>query len=311
MSARTERNSRGFVLLMTLVVLAIAGTIMATSARRSGLRALDTREHVRRLQLRWASISCRDITFANAGDIFNTASEYQPIKSIQVRSSITLGSIDFDLILSDEQAKANINLLAARLGPKGLTAAMRELQADQREILQVMLKPGKKRQNLQFTPESRRERRRAQKHNIPENVPIVYESYDQVYRYDHPSQLLRYKQDETSPSDRITFWGNGKLNLARAEVETLRSVLTGLVTEAQIISLANCDPSDPTFALAKVIDTSELDTEKASVVTMLLTDKSECYSLWVIGNVPSRRYYRLFIADEQIHPAKRSSSFYW
>ncbi len=266
---------------------------------------------VRQVQLRWGAISCRDIAFANAGDIFDEASEYQPIKSRQVRKPITLGSIRFDLILSDEQAKANINLLAARFGAQGLTAAMRELQADQREILQVMLKPGKKHQSIDFAPKSRRGRKRSQKDKLPATVPIVYESYDQLFRFDHPSQLLRIKQEEISPTDRITFWGNGKLNLARADVETLRSVLTGLVTEDQIVTLANCDPADSTFSLQQVIDTSELDTEKAELLTILLTDESECFSLWVIGSLPTRRYYRLFIDDKTIHPGKRSSSFYW
>lgn len=311
MSASSGRKNRGFVLLMVLVVLVIAGTILATSARRSGQRALDTKELVRQVQLRWGAISCRDVVFFNVSDIFEQASEYQDIKSRQVRKPITLGSIQFDLILSDEQAKANINLLAARFGSQGLTAAMRELQADQREILQVFLKPGKKHQSIQFTPKSKRGRKRSKKDKLPTTVPIVYESYDQVFRYDHPRQLLREKQDEISPIDRITFWGNGKLNLARADVETLRAVLTGLVTEDQIVTLANCDPTDPTFSLQQVIDTSELDTEKAELLTILLTDKSECFSLWVIGSVPTRRYYRLFIADKTIHPAKRSSSFYW
>ncbi len=311
MSSGTKRGNRGFVLLMVLLVLAIAGTILATSARRSGQRALDTIEQVRRVQLRWGSISCRDIVFTNANDIFKKAAEYQPIKSRQVRSSVTLGLIRFDLILSDEQAKANINLLAARLGSQGLAAAMRELQADQRKVLQVWLQPGKKHESLQFAPRVRRDRRRAVKNNIPVTVPVVYESYDQVFRYDHPRQLLSEDPEQISPSDRITCWGDGKLNLARADVETLRSILTGLVTEDQIVTLANCDPSDPTFSLQQVIDTSELDTEKAALLTILLTDKSECFSLWVIGSVPTRRYYRFFIADKNIHPAKRSSSFYW
>jgi len=311
MSVGSGRKKRGFVLLMVLVVLAIAGTILATSARRSGQRALDTKELVRQIQLRWGAISCRDIVFSNVSDIFEHAAEYQDIKSRQVRKPITLGSVKFDLILSDEQAKANINLLAARFGSQGLTAAMRELQADQREILQVFLKPGKKHQSIQFTTKSKRGRKRSKKNELPATVPIVYESYDQLFRYDHPSQLLRIKQEEISPTDRITFWGNGKLNLARADVETLRSVLSGLVTEDQIVTLANCDPADPTFSLQQVIDTSELDTEKAELLTILLTDESECFSLWVIGSVPTRRYYRLFIADKDIHPAKRSSSFYW
>ncbi len=311
MSAGSGRKNHGFVLLMVLVVLAIAGTILATSARRSGQRALDTIEQVRQVQLRWGSISCRDIAFTNASDIFEQAAEYQDIKSRQVRKPITLGSIQFDLILSDEQAKANINLLAARFGSQGLTATMRELQADQREILRVMLKPGKKHESLQFAPRSKRGRKRAERNKIPTAVPVVYESYDQLFLFDHPSQLLREDPEQISPSDRITFWGDGKLNLARADVETLRAVLTGLVTEDQIVTLANCDPNDPTFSLQQVIDTSELDTEKAELLMIFLTDKSECFSLWVIGSVPTRRYYRLFIADKNIHPAKRSSSFYW
>ena len=54
---RPSRRRSGFVLVMVLVVLAIAATVLAATARRSCALALRAGAAQRDLQVRWAATS--------------------------------------------------------------------------------------------------------------------------------------------------------------------------------------------------------------------------------------------------------------
>src|SRR5947207_2859332 len=102
---RRVRPSRGYVLVMALVLLALAATLMTGIARAAITHASEARQAQDELQRRWGSASCRNVALPYAEKIL-AGLEIRRRRPVPVhRTSIRLGNQIFDLILSDEQAK--------------------------------------------------------------------------------------------------------------------------------------------------------------------------------------------------------------
>ncbi len=180
---RKNANNSGFALIIVLVVLTIAGTILAAAARRCGSSALAAGASERKLQVKWGSLSCRKIGLAAAEDILQADANRSDAPAITARRKIVLGGMNFDLIIADEQAKANVNLMTHRLGPEVATAAIGELQSRIRNPLPIRLRPSK----------------------IPPSetklLPIRFVGVDQVFQYRHPTDLLQNETSEPTTLD--------------------------------------------------------------------------------------------------------------
>ena len=286
---------RAFVLLMVLVVLAIAGTVRAAAARRCGQRALRAGEEERALQTKWGMLSLEAICLPRAEEMISeTAKHMEEGPVVSLRRTLRLGGEDFHMILSDEQSKANANLLANRMGDADLADSLRLLQARSRESLQVQLRP------------------RRQTADPAAAAPIRFESFDQLYAFEHPSLLVNPDPQETSAVDRVTCWGSGQVNLKRAEIAVIRQVLEGLVTESQLDRLERFRRETPDASLAEILGHMELSKEQLERVTHFVTDTSRCHSLWVIALGKTRPRYRLSVAETgQTENDSRYTAFAW
>jgi hypothetical protein len=294
---KTRPRQSGFVLVLILLVLAICGTIMAASARRCGQLGLQASRQVRDLQFRWGASSCQATLLQAAERIFEDRRKSGKAIGAEISASLTLGKMRFQLILSDESAKANVNLLAAQYGGNsaGLIASIGRLQADGPDILPTELRPTR---------------------NVDPNeidMPVRYENFDQVFAINGAAELAGAgkRQGDTARS-RITFWADGRINTNRAELPVMREVLAGLVTDLQLNEWDKMRRSEKGFSMITGFGQLQLTNDQAAAVAARITDLSVCYGLWVVANDGTRDWRRFYV--ELIDPSAASPprwSFAW
>lgn len=275
---RNEREP-GFALLMVLVVLAVAGSLLGLCAHRSSRRALDAGLEVRGLQRKWAVWSIEATCLARAEAILVEGTpEGGPPPAI-VRQSIDLGGQTFDLVVADEQAKANVNQVAAARGPDGVRACAGAV-GEGRWVLQVLPRPVETK-----TAEIRSPR-------------VLYVSLEQVFSDASAADLLGAGPDRPGPADRLTCWGNGRVHFRRAPAAVLGQALDGLLTQYDLHRLLTLRDELPGAGLSEILarlglkDTVQAEAEKR------LTQSSTCHSLWIVARGRTRDWYRLTVRQE-------------
>lgn len=264
--------------MMVLMVLVVCGTILVAAARRCGDQALLAGDARLQLQLKWGTMSCQAVCLPAAESIIYAV---EPVEgrppAITARHEVAMGGITFQMIVSDEQSKANVNFLEKRFGGESLAADIRQLQSNAREALQVNLRPSD-------TDE--------------DSDPLFqrYSSFDQIFMYKHPMELAPIKPGEDSPSNRITCWGSGLLNFRKAELPVMRKILAGLLTQSQMSDLVKFRAAQPDCTLDEALGHLKLKKKQSAALREVLTDMSLCHSLWIIARGPTRSWYRFCVA---------------
>ena len=133
-SVCVTRRRRGFVLVMTLVLIAVAGMLLVGVARDSMMLALEALSAQRDLQQRWGAISCQETILRRAGQLFEAEArqlekdgEFRMPQPASIAGSIMLGGIRFDIRLADEDAKLNLNTLHAFKGKQQAEQTVRAM----------------------------------------------------------------------------------------------------------------------------------------------------------------------------------------
>ncbi|MFC1759513.1 type II secretion system protein [Planctomycetota bacterium] len=119
---RRPRNRRnGFVLLVTLVTLAIAGLLLASLANRSLTLAMQAETEAADAQLHWGAVSIRQATAK-----ILAASPEREATSV-FRESWRLNDVTFQLVIENENTKLNLNRLLPTHGVDSLKKVVRNL----------------------------------------------------------------------------------------------------------------------------------------------------------------------------------------
>ena len=293
----TPRNAdnTGFILVTVLLLLVVAGALAASAARYNCAQALQAGAALEALQVRWGSESCRAVCLAEAERFIVEGDEGDQDTPAPLSCSVVLGDIRFHLRLADEQAKANVNTLAARLGADSIGEPLWRLQEGRRRALPVQLRPCGPLAGAVGGALN----------------PAPYIAFDQLFVFDHPSELMPVEPGEDSPIDRVTCWGDGRVNFKRADPIVLREVTLGVLDEAQRDALRTYRDEHPDATVAEALKSLALDKDKAAAAGALLTDESLCYSLWVVGEGASRKYYRLYVAGRGLAGGFVTRSYAW
>lgn len=269
-----RRDRSGFVLLVVLAVLVIASVAMAAAARRASRSALAAGEAVEQLQVQWGRRSIERLWEADPGRLLADAeADKKGRPPAKVSCAITLGGVEFTAIISDEQAKANVNLLAARAGGGDISAALTKLQSDCRAALPVRPRP---------TPPPE---------GLVAAVPLRFATHAQVFQFDRPAELIDVRAEQLRPGDLVTCWGSGRVNFKTAPAEVLRAVCAGVLGEGEIARLLQIAADDPDCGLEAAIAALELPEEAQTEAKRLLTDGSGAYGLWVAAEGRTRNWY--------------------
>lgn len=279
-----KRIQPGYILVLVLIVLAIAGSILGGLSLGHCSEALQAAEAQRQLQLKWGLKSCRDLLMPQAETLLTEKG-----RSNSLGQKLQMGDIAFYLLLSDEQSKANVNLLSARRGDPAMAEDVQNLQSHSLAPLPLELRPSPTGDGIS-------------------RFPLRYRSLDQLFAFKHPSELINPESDDTNALASVTCWGSGLMNFKKASSDALKCVCRGILDDSQLKKLMDFTESQPDCRLNEALAPLKLTKETTKLIKNTLTDKSSSFSLWIVAQEDSRRHYRLYVS--QTGDAE-TDSYFW
>lgn len=318
---QVKRNRRGYVLVMTLALLMLAATLLVTIGRAATARVLAAKTEQRDLQQRWAQVSCRNAVLPFAGDILTRQEAIQNRPIPQFRELIILGDQHYLLLISDEQAKANVNLLLENSDKSRAESRIREALSGSGLGNSIFLRP-EPRTRAEVAPTAPGQPPQ------PAELPSWLSGFGQVFSNVGPSRLLA--SGNSSPITQLTCWGSGAVDIMRVSEPALRLAGSRALTNIECGRLidarnkafvprntkAPAHPGIGTAAPAPGADTVGALISQARIdpkvrLSLPLTANSTCFSLWIIRQDRERPEYRLFVSDQSHPQSPRIEAFSW
>ena len=288
------RSSHGYVLVMTLVLVVMAGSVLTVMAKRNIFDASDVLQAQSQLQTRWAAYSLSRAILPNADQFFETVLEQQDEKPkeplTKVSFELSINQALCFITLMDEQAKANINhLLKTKGNPTQTALAIRSL-GDQFKIQDMPV--------LQIKPYTWME--------LPTLAPL--HTWDQVLEKVEPDKLYAIEENTKAIGDIITCWGDGKLNFHNAPIQVIQTVCHPLINRVQIAKLIAARKADPQITLSNALTTADVTKDQLEKITPLFTEKSSCYALSISITESRQSHHWLTIGQRQNSPQTQVKS---
>jgi hypothetical protein len=292
-------NRRGYVLVLTLAVLVLVAGALASTGRIAVRRAAAAREARRELQRRVGVASIRRAVLPWAEQILAEQEARRNAPMPQHRAAVRLGGFTFDLIISDEQAKANVNSLLESAAPDVVENRLREALSGTGLLGAVALRP------------------------VPLGDRLVVSGMGQVFDLMDPQKLLDPRGGKGAVTELLTCWGSGAINVRRASEASLRLSRCPPWTQLDVSRLmqarrdlfgtggpdrtplagreSSAQQPSSLDVLARLLRTAKIRTGPAGV-----TAGSTCHSLWIIVRDGRRQWYHL-----AVHDAVNYHSFSW
>jgi type II secretory pathway component PulK len=285
----------GFALVMSLVLVMLAGVLLSRVAWRSASTALDAAEAAEELKVRWAVIGLRAAVLPRVESILDQAergeqpddaestseARYLNPPVAELRIVCRLSGIEHELVLTDEQAKLNVNVLLKERG-----------RADTQLFVDRWL-------NQQDRAGGALPRIRLRPLPVDDNqdaaLALSIGSFGQIAREIGPEQWVG--SDESPGLSRaLTLWGDGKLNLRRASASAIEARCKPTLGLSTVRALLTARKSDPYRKLSDLLENlSKVNQDEKSKIARLLTDESSCHGLWIVTRAATRRGHMLCI----------------
>lgn len=286
---------------MTLVLVSLSTILLAGFARHSLRLALAATRARDDLQRRWAFETCRRSVLLQADQIFE--SRANTIKGDLVpwpqpaalATTIRLGDMQVSMVLADEDAKLDVNQVYEDPHARPKLASMIQHLSPPVSALPLQLRPFADRsispqpsfsswgQVFDLTlHESGLSKTAAQKHERQgaSALPLIF----LTGQHEGLGKLMQGTRE-------LTCWGSGRLNVARASDQTLETVVKRV--EGDEVAQA---------ILEQRRSTGQINLNQTSQLRSLLTDRSECYSLWVELTSDFGQSYAFSVVDEMNTP---------
>ena len=269
-------SRRGFVLLVTLLLIGVAAMALAGVSRAGLRRVMDARRAQEDLQRRWGVLTCQSALLGLAPTILTNLEEEQLKPVARVRATFSLTDQRFDVVLGDEQAKVDCAALLARVGRAKSDDLVRDLLRAQGCDEGVRMRP------------------------LPVEDDALPElgSYAQILPNASAQALFAESEDKPAPIDYLTCWGNEKLNYLRAQEPVVRTFLSGLLSRLEVNALISQRDEIPDLKLPELLKLLDLTEAKRKPLEQVLTDRSAYYSVR-ITTVGNHRIWRDLAIIEQ------------
>ena len=279
-----KQPKKGFVLVLVLAMLTIAALLSAGVARRALDQTVAAAKRSDDLQRRWGEVSLRHAVLNRAEILLRTAELQEGVKQSTLQSTVKLGDRTFHLVLADEQAKLNVNT-AFRYGRE---SAVRRAILDGGVPWPIRLRPD---------PRATA--------NSP--YPPAFASWGQVYDFSVFANMPEKNYLQlTGLGERMTCWGNGQLNMNRADSEAIRTVCELVAPPQSVTALLEQRHAHPDRDLERTLREADVPDRDRRAFRQVLTDRSRCHSLWTITSNENRSWVRLDVkTDGEIE------TFYW
>ncbi|HEV8607956.1 MAG TPA: hypothetical protein VGQ99_21655 [Tepidisphaeraceae bacterium] len=300
------RKRRGYILVATLALLVLSATLLVTLARFAIDRSMKARQSQEDLQRRWGQLSCQRAILPHAETILIQQEKRHQRPFPIYRATIQLGAQYFDLVLSDEQAKANVNAVLDLTDKQRTESQLRSTLSPLSS--HIHLHPS-------LVPTS-----------APTTRPILpryLNSFGQVFESTAPQNLLTSQFAAPAPADLLTFWTDGQMNIRRCSASSLALLNSSILTQLDVrrliearnnLYLKNSSPIQPSAnplpvdPVRRLLNQAQIPPNKAN---LHLTTTSKSHSLWIIVRDPCRQWYSLGVLDQTDQDHPRSNSFIW
>jgi hypothetical protein len=290
-----RRGRRGYVLVVTLGLLVLAATLMVSIGRASLRRAAAAREAADDLQRRWGATSCRLAVMPAIQSVL-VDQERKTRKPVAVhRARLRLGGQTFDLVLADEQAKANVNALLDESDRTQVETRLREAMTGTGMAHLVRVRP-----DLSVAPSraARSGPSGAAATTTPATQPILPKrvtGFGQLFDDPAPQRLIAASQS-------VTCWGNGLVNVRRAPQAALQ--LATPLTGVEIAGLLRVREASAARGLIKFAGIKPRP-------GLHLTESSTCHSLWIVARSNRRDWHYFAVLDESDERSPALVTFVW
>ncbi len=272
-----HHRKTGFALVLVLAILAIAATVMVQIATHNLRLTQESLRAQRNLQTRWALASAEKILLPIVDDVLVKAN--QPIGSDQQRSGLPVASVRtivqldtcrLTVVLADEDAKVNLNVLRAT---KDHAAFLRSTQSllGPRAATLLSMQPGV--QNATF------------------------HSWGEVFDLQRLSQQEGDNRALAELTQHATLWGSGRLNIQRADSNAIIELSQTVIPAGTAQSLLQrYEESGRQLPANLLVSTGTENQPEAEQLLSVLRDQSQCFSVWMESeDLTGRRTQRLVI----------------
>jgi len=314
-STLKTRSSRGFVLLMVLVAIIVVGVAMTASARRSLLASISAIESQQSIQRRWGSYSCQMTLLAAAPRLFeftdqSTRQGRGKAKALPaiLEDRIILGDQVFDLLVADEDAKANLNAIYDIGGLRAVEKAVSDLAGTfesrtsrltpVRASLSTLTakKSGNQKSKLSGNADSSNTATDvAEEAPKTNNAFPAFRSWGEVFDLVQVSQIAGEDRQVAKMTRNLTLFGTGQLNVFRASDETILAVCQSSVTKGlgnRVLSAIR-DTSIPEINL--LLERTVENEEDRQKLRVLLGSNSRSFSIWIETTTKNSRQQRFAV----------------
>jgi hypothetical protein len=270
------------VLVLTLGLLVLAATVTVGVSRASLHHAAAARRATHDLQRRWGTASIARTLLPRAESILANAEAEQAAPVRSVRRRLQLGDMSYEIVVSDEQAKANVNLMLDRSNPTWVQDRLAEA-----------LGGGPIARALRVRPALAEVLPPAQLGALPQYVTGFGQVFDLTDISPAPNELL-------------TIWGDGRVNLRRASEQSARLALTPPLTRIEVQKLVSSD-QNPLQQRLESADVASSYGGRSLPVTL----RSACHSVWVICEDGRRLWHEVHVLDESDPNQPRKEALSW
>ncbi len=233
---------------MTLVILALASLTLAGISRQNLRDSLMLGDDSRELQRRWAIFSCQNTFLSDAQAVVRRQAAATQNSTTTVRIQLVLGGEKIDLVFADEQAKVNLNTLDHIRGRAEVDRFVRSAARSAGASADIHLRPLHRYGD-----------------QTSDSIPTIFGSFGQVF-------ASRYTLDEIeiwlASTQRMTCWGNGRLNYREAEAGDIAA-----------------------------LNPLNIHSKNGKKLDKFFTDTSSCFSLWIILNSGERPEARFAVQE--------------
>jgi hypothetical protein len=293
-------------LILTVIILALAGTVMTGLCRASFNRAARSVAAEEELRRRWGVASCQR-TFLPSAEQIIAAAEVSHGRAVPiVRQSIILDGITYELTFGDEAAKLDVNALVQARGKAQAETAVKDLLRQTGCSARPHLLAGKPQKILKPIPALRKQGGSDEAGNpspaapaetADQEEPRPLQSFGQVFPGADPADLLGI-DGNGGAAMAITCWGDGRLHFRRASDAALRQFCPPTLNSGQTTRLIRLRAKSPAQPATELLDQLQLSDDAIDGMDARLVEESECHSLWVVATTERRRWYHLAILDQ-------------
>lgn len=271
-SHRKNRGRRGYLLLTVVVMIAVASLMLSRLATTSMRVASMSVQEERDLRSRWAVISLRRFALNNAKSLLGTqlraGGEDSTAAEPAMWKNVSLAGKSWRVVVSDESAKLSLVHFARTRGKDATRNLLEDLYIDKSELSVATV--------------------------------LNRDTLSKVKRWEHwfdhgtdrPSFLAeRY----AVATQRVTLWGDGRLNILRCETETLDALWHQLFGHGIPPVLNELRAQSPPPTKNQVIRSLALRESQATLADSWLKTDSNSFSVWIFCQSDRRVAASLYV----------------